>query len=125
MSSEIEYLKQLKEQMIIFLDELIEFLPEEPELVIIRIFVKDKIPIVHIMNYITEKLIPLKQYVINKDDSFFINNNILFEKVDPKKVNHFKNLLTSGKLTVDDKETIWKWFRTFIYIAEKYTLSKK
>lgn len=118
--SELDILIQLKEQLIFFFDELIELLPTEPDLIIIRIFIKDKFPIADIMNYMITKLVPLKHLVVNKDEGFFINNNILFEEVDSKKVNHFKKLVRSGKLDEDDKEVIWKWFRGFIYLAEKY-----
>ena len=118
--SELELLVQLKDQLIFFFDELIAILPEEPDLVIVRIFMKDKIPIIEVMKYIVEKLVPLKQMVKQRDDNFFLSHNILFEKLDDKKVNHFKRLWQSGSLDKENKETIWRWFASFIYLAEKY-----
>jgi hypothetical protein len=118
--SELNLLIQLKDNLIIFFDELIELLPEEPDLVIVRIFLKDKIPIMDVMEYIIEKLVPLKHLVIEKDDNFFMNHNILFEKLDENRVNHFKRLWTSGALDNENKGTVWRWFRSFIYLAEKY-----
>ena len=118
--SQLDLLKQLKDQLIIFFDELIELLPGEPDLIIVRIFLKDKIPVETIMKYMKDKLVPLKQLVKDKDDTFFLQNNILFEEIDTNKVNHFKKLWESKKLDKENKETMWKWFRSFIYLAEKY-----
>jgi len=118
--STLDILIQLKDQLIFFFDELIDILPEEPDLVIVRIFLKDKIPIMDVMEYIIKKLIPLKAMVIERNDAFFMNHNILFDRLDSNKVNHFKRLWTSGSLDNQNKETIWKWFRSFIYLAEKY-----
>jgi hypothetical protein len=123
MSSELDTLVQLKTQLVNFLDELIDSFPNEPDFVIFRIFVNDKIPIESIMKYITENLCPLQDMVKNKDEQFFLSHNILFEKFSEKessKVNHFKKLWTSGMLDKDDKEVMWKWFRSFIYLGNKY-----
>ena len=50
MSQKTVILKQLKEQLVLFFDELIDILPKEPDLIIIRIFIKDKFPTEDIMN---------------------------------------------------------------------------
>ena len=118
--SKLDILKKLKEQIIMFFDELIEILPQEPDLIIIRIFVKDKYPIEDIMKYIVKKFIPLKNSIMNKDEGFFLNNNILFEELDSNKVNHFKRIWRSKSLNEDDRKVIWLWFKGFLYLAEKY-----
>lgn len=123
MSSELELLIQLKTQMVNFLDELIESFPREPDFVIFRIFVKDQIPIADIMNYIAVKLVPLQDMIKARDESFFLNNNVLFEKFDEKKssrVNHFRRLWMSPNVDKEDKTIIWQWFDSFIYLAKKY-----
>lgn len=128
MSSEIELLTHLKTQLVNFLDELIESFPKEPDFVIFRIFVNDRLPITDIMKYITINLCPLQDMIKNKDEKFFLNHNILFEKFDDQernKVNHFKDLWLSGNLDNEDKETLWKWFSSFIYIGNKYKELKK
>jgi len=128
MSSEIELLTHLKTQLVNFLDELIESFPKEPDFVIFRIFVNDRLPITDIMKYITINLCPLQDMIKNKDEKFFLNHNILFEKFDDQernKVNHFKDLWLSGNLDNEDKETMWKWFSSFIYIGNKYKELKK
>ena len=128
MSSELEILIQLKTQLVNFLDELIESFPQEADFIIFRIFVKDQIPILDIMDYVVGKLCPLQEMIKNKDENFFLNQNILFEKFDEKKsnrVNHFKRLWLSGSIDKEDKETIWKWFSSFIFLGHKYKEIKK
>ena len=128
MSSELDLLIQLRTQLVAFFDELIESFPDQPDFVIFRIFVKDQIPVVDIMNYIATKLYPLKKMIDARDENFFLNNNILFEKFDEKKsskVNHFKQLWLSPSVDKEDKKIIWSWFDSFIYLAGKYLELKK
>jgi hypothetical protein len=119
----ISILKNFKNNLITFLDELINQFPQESDLIIARIFLKDQIPILDIMNYVCFKLIPLKHLVKNRDEHFFLDNNILFDNFQKNKVNHFKKLWRSGLLDTEDKEIIFKWFDTFLYLAEKYQKS--
>lgn len=120
MSNEIQILTEFKNGIVSFLDELIEQFPEEPDLVIARIFLNDQIPIVDIMNHFIHKLLPLEQEVKEKNERFFLENNLLFDKVDNSRVNNFKRLWNSGRLDKEDKNTIWKWYESFIYLAKKY-----
>jgi hypothetical protein len=123
MSSETDILLQLKGQLVAFLDELIESFPAEPDFVIFRIFINDQVPIIDIMEYIVTELCPHQEMVKNRNDAFFLNNNLFFEKLDEKKtskVNHFKKLWQSSSLDKEDRETIWRWFASFIYLGNKY-----
>ena len=126
--SDIEILIQLKNQLVNFLDELAETYPDEPDFVIFRHFVSDKIPIVDIMEYIVTHLCPLQDMVKNRNEEFFLNRNILFENLhqdSTNKINYFKRLWTSEVLDKENKETIWKWFNAFIYLGNKYTEAMK
>lgn len=122
--SDIE--KQFKNTLISFLDELIGQFPHEGDLVIFRIFLKDKTPITTIIDYFIEKILPLKQMVVSRNEDFFLNHCSLFEQVDDtkkNKVNNFKRLWQSNQLDADDKKVIWEWFDTFIFLVEKYQKS--
>lgn len=121
MSSKIEILRTFKNELITFFDELIQQFPEEGDFVIVRIFMKDRIPVEEIMNYFIHKLLPLKPAVKKRDEVFFLENNDLFTYFSPDKVNHFKRLWRSGKLDDDDKEVIFRWFESFIYLGEKFS----
>jgi len=120
MTSKIQILTEFKTNLVNFLDELIEQFPEEGDLIVLRIFLNDQVPIADIMKTFVEKLLPLKEVVKKRDERFFLNNNILFEKLNKDKVNHFRTLWTSPKLDSDDKDVIWAWYDLFISIAERY-----
>lgn len=123
MSTTFSIMKNFQTNLIIFFDELINQFPQEADLVIARIFLKDQVPIADVMNYFCLKLTPLKPLVTKRDEKFFVENNILFEDLQKSKVNHFKKLWRSGLLDDEDKETIFKWFDTFLFLAEKYQKS--
>lgn len=120
MSSKVQILTDFKTNLVSFLDELIEQFPEEGDLIVIRIFLNDQVPIVDVMENFVKKLLPLKEIVKRRDESFFVNNNVLFENINKEKVNRFKELWLSTKLDQDDKDAIWAWYELFISISEKY-----
>lgn len=120
MSSKIQILIDFKTSLVNFFDELIEQFPEEGDLVVIRIFLNDQVPIADVMNTVIAKLLPLKELVKKRDESFFINNNVLFDKLDKNKVNHFKKLWRSDKLDAEDRKVIWQWYDLFISLTEKF-----
>lgn len=118
--SEIKILNEFKKSLITFIDELITQFPEEGDLVIIRIFLNDQVPIPDVMNHVIHMILPLKQLVVSKDEKFFLENNVLFSALNSGKVNHFKKLWRSGRLDNDDKDVVWKWMTSFVFLAEKY-----
>lgn len=122
---EVKLLQTLHKDLVTFLDSLIESFPEEGDLVIARFAIKDQFPIKDIMEYIIEKLLPLKSNVDNRDNNFFLENNILFEQLEDNKVNHFKKIWISGNLDDEDKDNIWKWFDRFLKIAQYYVKIQK
>ena len=125
-NSSIQILTQFKNSMITFFDELIGQFPEEGDLVIARIFLKDQVPIHDVVTAFHLKINQddqrLKKMVRERNENFFLENNV-FDFVDKDKVNHFKRLWRSGRLDVDDKECIWRWVDTFITLADRYVKS--
>jgi hypothetical protein len=118
--SKIQILTEFKNSLVSFLDELIEQFPEEGDLVVIRIFLNDQVPIADVMSTMISKLLPLKEMVKKRDDNFFLNNNVLFDKLNKEKVNHFKILWKSDRLDAEDRSVIWRWYDLFINLTEKY-----
>ena len=122
--SEIE--NQFKNALISFLDELISQFPQEGDLVIFRIFLKDRMPITNILNFFVHKIVPLKQMIVDRNEDFFMNHCNLFDAINPDKkdkLNHFKKLWRSGSLDDDDKRVVWEWFDSFVFLSEKYQKS--
>jgi|UniRef100_A0A6C0KQ46 hypothetical protein len=120
MSSKLQILSDFKTSLVGFLDELIQQFPEEGDLIVLRIFLADQVPTEEIMKTFCEKCLPLKDVIKRRDQSFFLSNNVLFEKIDQNKVNHFKKLWTSPKLDDDDRCVIWAWYDNFVALSEKY-----
>jgi hypothetical protein len=121
--SEIEVLREFKNGLISFFDELIDQFPEEGDLVIIRIFLNDQIPIKDVMDIFCLKINTddqkLKKMVKDRNESFFLDHNI-FDALGKDKVNHFKKLWRSGRLDDEDKLVVWRWIDSFIYLSDKY-----
>lgn len=117
-------LKEFRDQMVKFFDEIIEQFPLEGDFVVIRIFLKDKIPIEKIMLQFVKNVLPFKQQVKNRDEKFFLNNINLYSEASrmygKNKVNYFKKIWVSGNLDKEDKEIIWKWMDLFILLSERY-----
>lgn len=118
----IKYMREFRDQLVIFLDELIEQFPHEGDFVIIRIFIKDQLPMVDVIGRFIRDLLPLKSQVDQRAADFFIQNSLLYTgtSLAEDKVNHFKDLWLSDKLDESDRDIIWKWMDLFISIAEKY-----
>lgn len=117
----LKILTQYKKQLISFLDELISQFPNEPDLVIMRILVKDQIEISNVMKGMKFRLQTCRKMIVNRDEEFFLQNNSLFADLAGKdKTNHFKKIWRSGELDVDDKNVIWLWIDSFVILADKY-----
>lgn len=113
-------LSDFKTSLIEFLDEMIAQFPEEGDLILSRVFIKDQFPIVEIMKLFVEKLLPYKDLVKKRDGNFFLNNDVLFKGIQNSKVNHFKKLWISTRLNDDDREVIFTWFEHFLNMSEQY-----
>jgi hypothetical protein len=116
----VEILTEFKKQLVNFFDELIDQFPSESDLIVVRVFLKDQVPITDVLSYIIRELLRLQYLVQTKNEDFFLKNNILFSQIDKNKVNHFKRLWRSEQLDNDDKAVIWTWFSSFISLTERY-----
>ena len=122
--SEIEVLIEFKKQLISFFDELIGQFPIEGDLVVVRLFLGNQIPIQEVINIFNHKINTneqeLRKMVKERNESFFLEHNI-FDNLGKEKIIHFKKLWRSGRLDNEDKEVIWNWIDAFIYLGDKYT----
>jgi hypothetical protein len=118
--SEIIILDQFKKQLISFFDELIGQFPEAPELVVLRILFKDQLPIKRVMENFIYKLISVRELIKNRDEMFFLEHNI-FSFTDKDSVNNLKKIWKSGRLDKEDKDIVWNWIDSFVFLADKYS----
>lgn len=126
-----EILNEFKRQMIAFLDELVEQFPEQGDLVFARLYLSTQIDPCDIMApfllYINGNNGELRKMVKARNEAFFLEHSLL-DSLDPtqrSKANHFKRIWRSGQLDDDDKDIIWSWIDTFIYLGDTYEKSKR
>lgn len=121
-SNKLILMKKFRDQLVTFLDEIIEQFPTESDFVLIRMFIKDQIPVHDILGRFIRDILPLKERVEKKDETFFLNNTLLYTggNISSDKINHFQKLWKSDKLDVEDRETIWNWMDCFIKISDCY-----
>jgi hypothetical protein len=125
--SEVLILQEFKNNLISFFDELIDLFPSEPDLVIVRIFLKDQIPIDEVINIFNNTINKdnhkFRKMIKDRNEIFFLESNI-FDSISKSKVVHFKKLWRSEQLDDDNKQIIWKWVDSFVYLADKYIKAK-
>jgi hypothetical protein len=122
--SRLDILKLFKTNLIKFLDALVEQFPSEGDLAVLRVFLSEQIPIEDVLIVFSKRLLPYKQMILNKDEKFFIEGDDVFKGVSSDTVSYCKNIWLSEKITGEDKEQIWKWFKLFVNLSEKYMNSK-
>ena len=124
--SELQLLNEFRIQIVKFLDELIDQFPEScAEFVIIRIFVKDQIPLADVLGRFISEVLPFKKVIKNRDSNFFLESRVIYDAVGGSQagadnVNQLKILWESERLDDEDRETIWKWMDLFVLLAERY-----
>ena len=112
---------KFKEQLVSFLDELIDQFPFQTEFIIMRIFIKDQINIHDILTQFIKDVLPLRELIKERDEKFFLSTDIVCY---PKKPKFFRDFWFSDLLDKDDKETIWRWMDVFVLLAQNYNKKK-
>ncbi len=117
----IELLRQMRQELLDFIDDIMIACPEEKDLIWFHIFVKNQVPMTDVARYITSNIVPLEQKVDSKDADFFKKNAVLFEKLGnfETEINRFKNLWDLNN-NPDDREMVWKWLKRFVELGKQY-----
>lgn len=120
--NKIMLIREFRSQLVGFLDELIEQFPNEGDFVLIRIFIRDQVPMADVLGRFIRDILPVQHQVKSRNERFFLDNTILYTgaSVGAQKVNHFKQIWLSDQLDDNDREVVWKWMDLFNAIANKY-----
>ena len=125
--SETQILIQFKNSLVSFIDELIEAFPQEPDLIILRIFLKDQVPVQDVMNKFIHTINKddqqIKKDIEQRNETVFLKNDI-FEAISKSKSINFSKLWRSNSLDDEERKIIWKWIDSFILLSERYVKSK-
>ncbi len=111
---------KFRDHIISFLDELIEQFPTEADIIIARIFIRNQIDPVYIADCFSKTLLQYEEYIQNRDEKFFIDNDNLFSYFDDNKVLHFKRIWQSDTLDDDDRQVMWDWMDAFVLLSKRY-----
>ena len=127
--SEIHVLREFKNNLISFFDELIDQFPDMGDLVMIRIFLNDQIIIKDVVEFVSYQINKndnlIRKIIKDRNEEFFLEDNNFFDGLAKQKdkVLKFQNIWRSNRLDNEDKETIWKWIDSFVYLTDKYNKS--
>lgn len=115
LESNTKVLKDFHRSLLSFIDELIGMIPDCGELVAIKIFVKDRIPVTEIMKYFVDVLLEMEPLIKERSDRIILENRIFYQ-IDQK--GQIKEMWAN--FDQEDKETLWKWIDHFLALTKKY-----
>jgi len=125
--ADTQILIQFKNSLVSFIDELIDAFPNEPDLIILRIFLKDQISIEDVMNkfitIINQDEQKIKNDIKERNESVFLKNDI-FQSISKTKALNFQKLWLSENLDEDERNTIWRWIDSFVLLSDRYAKIK-
>ena len=84
--SSLSILERFKRGYIQFIDELLEQFPNEPDLIIIRVFFQNEVPVTSVADSFIVNVLPYKEMIKKRDETFFLENNHMFGMLDGGKV---------------------------------------
>lgn len=120
-NNQIMIMKKFKESMLEFLDELTEQYPQEGDLIVLRFFIDEQIPLETLIEQFIKFVVPFREKIEKKDESFFLENDNIFGSSPKDKVIHFKGLYLG--MNKEDRLVLYDWFKSFLDFADKYALT--
>ena len=125
---ELQY--KFKKYIMQFIEELVELCPDKAEFFMVKIFVKDKVPLPDIIERFVSIVLPYEKEIKAQNDDFFLTTSALIESMTGFEYmaqdNNGEIILESmrnlwqHRFDSDDKEAIWKWLNLFIKLGNKY-----
>lgn len=110
-----------------FVTELATIFPKSGDILLLKekfFFIKSYNS-VFIIEYFIQHIYPLKHQIIVKNEEFFLNGGGQEEIAnDPHSLNFRDNIkrLWISDMSDENKEIMWKYFKTFIILTEKYVI---
>ena len=97
----------------------------------IRIFLKDQVIIKDVVESVSYQINKndqlIRKIIKERNEEFFLEENNFFDGLSKQqdKVLKFQTIWRSNRLDNEDKETIWKWIDSFVYLTDKYNKMKE
>lgn len=115
-----ELLIKFKNVLMEFIDELVQQFPNDSDIIMCRIFIKDQIPTQTIMDKFVKYFIPHQDLILNQDPTFFTVGTCDFCASLNLNTNIFEKIWYSGTLDDEDKQVIWQWITSLYKMVVKY-----
>ncbi len=114
-------LTRFKTLLINFIDELLNWMPNDEELLTTRILVDTQIPMTVLIEKFAEHLLPFKEKIAKRDERFFLDDPQVFGSVkDQNRILSLKSLWLNPEFTQNDKNNTWRWMDLFVQCVVKY-----
>lgn len=132
MSSDKKFELQVKfkNNMLKFIDELIDLCPDRGEFFMVKVFVRDNVPLPEIIERFADIVLPYTSQIKEKNQDFFLTTTALYDSMtgfeymrendNGKMLIESTRKLWSEKFDDDDKNACWKWLNLFVILAKKY-----
>lgn len=117
-------LAQLLDQVLNLLDDLLSICPDEPDILLVRLFFQNQVDAQLLMDGFIKWVYPWKDHIKTHNEDFFEKNNHIFGPLPTDKVEYFKVKMKDGTFDAQDKEIIWEYFEVFIGLIEQYNKLK-
>ncbi len=117
-------LEQLRDQVLNLLDDLLSICPNEPDVLLARLFFENQVIPETLMLGFVKWVYPCENYIKEHNEKYFEENKHIFGPLPVDKVKYFKDKMKDGTFDDDDKEIIWKYFEVFISLIEQYNKTK-
>ena len=117
-------LNQLQEQVLNLLDDLLSICPNEPDILLVRLFFESQVDPEMLMKGFITWVYPWKNYIKQHNERYFEENEHIFGPLPVDKVQYFKEKMKDGTFDEDDKEIIWEYFEVFISLVDQYNKLK-
>jgi hypothetical protein len=124
MDNKIKIIQVFHNNLVDFIDSLVEQFPTETDLILVKTFFQQFCSPGEIIKYFCKSLLSpeVKVMIDKQDETFFLKNDSLFSDIpNQQKVFHFKNLWKNSN--TQQKQMMWAWIQKFKRIAEIYESS--
>lgn len=105
---------RLVDQICKFLDDLMNVIPEDNDIKMFRVFL-ETIDHKLVFDNFQQFVYPHKKQIEERNEAFFLENDYLFGPIAAQYFTKFKYVWVD--LTPEDKDSIWKWFKSFTNIC--------
>jgi hypothetical protein len=98
---------------------LTEVCPENGDLFALKQYLKQE-NIETVVRGFIKFVLPYREQIFKRDNRFFIHNTKIFGDLPEDKVVYFKKMWNENKISPEDKEAVWEYFKTLACLCVDY-----